>query len=145
MGNRAVITTNKNLEEIGIYLHWNGGRDSIEAFLAYCKLKGYRSPERDCYGWTCLAGVIFNYFSNGMSCGLCIAKNLDCNNWDNGTYIIKDWLIVDRMFFNAEEQDEYDLEEFIFSVDEAMPNKMKLTHEEKKNIHKVIAEVYAAR
>ena len=56
MGNRAVITTSKstdikNSTDIGIYLHWNGGRDSVQAFLKYCELKGYRSPEKDNYGW----------------------------------------------------------------------------------------------
>ena len=47
MGNRAVITTKENFENngIGIYLHWNGGRDSVEGFLEYCRRKGYRSPE----------------------------------------------------------------------------------------------------
>lgn len=145
MGNRAVITTNKNLEEIGIYLHWNGGRDSIEAFLAYCKLKGYRSPERDSYGWTCLAGVIFNTFVTGMSSGIGVAKNLDCENWDNGVYIVKDWLIVDRMFFEGEEQLDYDLKEFILEIDNRMPESMRLTNNEKANIDKVCQEVIAAR
>lgn len=28
MGNRAVITTSD--KKMGIYLHWNGGRDSVE-------------------------------------------------------------------------------------------------------------------
>ena len=54
MGNRAVITTQEyltNPDTIGVYLHWNGGRDSVQAFLLYCKLKGYRPPETDCYGW----------------------------------------------------------------------------------------------
>ena len=37
MGNRAVITTKPELTEVGMYLHWNGGRASVEAFLAYCK------------------------------------------------------------------------------------------------------------
>lgn len=31
MGNRAVITT--RAKEIGVYLHLNGGRDSVEAFI----------------------------------------------------------------------------------------------------------------
>ena len=37
MGNRAVITTKENMYNNGvaIYLHWNGGRDSVEAFLEY--------------------------------------------------------------------------------------------------------------
>jgi hypothetical protein len=38
MGNRAIIT-NKD-KKICIYLHWNGGRDSIEAFLTFCRMKG---------------------------------------------------------------------------------------------------------
>ena len=53
MGNRCVITTKENYEKggIGVYLHWNGGRDSVTAFLRYCELKGYRAPDKDCYGW----------------------------------------------------------------------------------------------
>jgi hypothetical protein len=47
MGNRAVITTED--KQLGVYVHWNGGRDSIEAFLLYCKIKGYRAPENDSY------------------------------------------------------------------------------------------------
>ena len=43
MGNRAVITTEN--KKIGIYLHWNGGRDSVEAFLKYCELKNYSLGE----------------------------------------------------------------------------------------------------
>lgn len=31
MGNRAIITTKKR--DLGVYLHWNGGRDSVGAFL----------------------------------------------------------------------------------------------------------------
>ena len=56
MGNRAVITASKsrNVEtsqDIGVYVHLNGGRDSVEAFLKYCELKKYRSPSDDNYGW----------------------------------------------------------------------------------------------
>ncbi len=40
MGNRAVITTED--KQMGVYLHWNGGRDSVEAFLDYCDLQGFR-------------------------------------------------------------------------------------------------------
>lgn len=38
MGNRAVITTPERT--FGLYLHWQGGRDSIEAFLEYAKMIG---------------------------------------------------------------------------------------------------------
>ena len=33
MGNRAIITTKDC--DLSLYLHWNGGRDSVEGFLAY--------------------------------------------------------------------------------------------------------------
>ena len=36
MGHSAVITTRNDLKDIGVYLHWNGGRDSVEGFLSYC-------------------------------------------------------------------------------------------------------------
>lgn len=42
MGNRAVITTKER--KIGLYLHWNGGRDTVEPLLKYCELQGYRPP-----------------------------------------------------------------------------------------------------
>ena len=43
MGNRAVITTRKDLKDIGIYLHWNGGRDSVEGFLPRLSFPSSRS------------------------------------------------------------------------------------------------------
>ena len=33
MGNRAVITASTAPDAPSIYLHWNGGRDSVEGFL----------------------------------------------------------------------------------------------------------------
>lgn len=128
MGNRAVITTSKASEvalsnDIGVYLHWNGGRDSVEAFLTYCKMHGYRAPETDCYGWARLCQVISNYFGGELSVGIDKCCNLDCDNFDNGTYIIENWEIVDRKYFNGAEQQNYDLCEMLLSIDEAMPTK----------------------
>ena len=48
MGNRAIIKGKG--QNLGVYVHWNGGIDSVTAFLEYCKLKGYRSPDTDTYG-----------------------------------------------------------------------------------------------
>lgn len=129
MGNRAVITTKENFENdgIGIYLHWNGGKDSVKAFLKYCELKGYRKPTNDCYGWAYLCGVITNYFGNGLSCGIDKVSELDCDNGDNGTYIIDGWEIVDRKYFEGLEQDNYDLWACIKDINNAMPTSMRLT------------------
>ena len=65
MGNRAVITTED--KQIGIYVHWNGGRESVETFLAYCDMKNYRPPETDCYGWARMCQVIGNFFGGSIS------------------------------------------------------------------------------
>lgn len=96
MGNRCVITTKEHI--IGVYLHWNGGPDSVATFLHYCKLAKYRSPETDNYGWARLCQVVGNYFDDGLSVGIDIINHLDCDNFDNGTYIIKNWSIVGREF-----------------------------------------------
>lgn len=125
MGNRAVITTED--KKIGVYVHWNGGRDSIEAFLKYCELKGFRAPETDCYGWARLCQVIANYFGgNGLSIGIDRYEHLDTDNGDNGVYIIKDWKIIDRLYFTGTEQKKYDLDKMLESIEESQPEDMKL-------------------
>ena len=117
MGNRAVITTEE--EKIGVYLHWNGGRDSVEGFLAVCKELEHRPPEDDCYGWARLCQVIGNFFGGTTSVGISTLDNLDCDNGDNGMYIIKNWKIVGRKFFkNQHEQAGFDLQEMIDSIKE---------------------------
>lgn len=97
MGNRAVITTKE--KEIGIYLHWNGGRASIEGFLQVCEEMGFRPPSQDDYGWARLAEVCCVFMGNdGLSVGVNLYKNLDTNNGDNGVYIIDGWKIVGREY-----------------------------------------------
>lgn len=136
MGNRAVITTStgwsdiQNSTELGVYLHWNGGRDSVEAFLTYCKLRGFRPPETDCYGWARLCQVIANFFGgDGLSIGIDKCCNLDCDNWDNGVYIIKNWEIVGREYFEGVEQNAYDLTEMLLEIDECQPEQQRLGEE----------------
>ena len=144
MGNRAVITTSRNLTDTGIYLHWNGGRDSVEAFLAYCNLKHYRKPEHDSYGFAMLINVITNTFGDGLSCDVNTCSRLDCDNYDNGVYIIKDWYIVDRMYEHGE-QYHYDFVAMINDIDSKQPEHMQLTREERERIPEVYAEVLKHR
>lgn len=128
MGNRAVITTKKNFENngIGIYLHWNGGYDSVSAFLKYCELKGYRTPDTDNYGWARLCQVIGNYFGGSTSVGIDTVDKLDCDNYDNGVYIIEGWKIVDRKYNRYGEQMNYELEVMLMDIDESMPEKEQI-------------------
>lgn len=133
MGNRAVITTRENFENngVGVYLHWYGGRENIEAFLKYCELKGYRRPTTDSYGWARLCQVIGNAIGGGLSLGIDTLNRLDCNNGDNGVYIIDGWQIVGREYFNGDElEEEETLEEILHDIDEAQPKSERLTKEE---------------
>ena len=135
MGNRAIIKgvgTN-----IGVYVHWNGGYDSVLAFTQYCKLKGFRSPESDpAYGTARLAQTIGNYFGGGLSVGV---ENMSGTTvmtpelvrefyLDNGVYEIKDWKIVkhwnpDVIKPEDECHEGYDLTEMLCAIDECQPNR----------------------
>lgn len=105
MGNRAVIATECGVNGVGVYLHWNGGVESVLAFCQYCKTKGYRPPNHDSYGWARLCQVVGNYFNDGLSVGIGIVKNLDYTNTDNGLYVIKDWEIVGHYMWNGNTHD----------------------------------------
>lgn len=130
MGNRAVITTKENFDNngVGVYLHWNGGRDSVDAFLAYCKLCGHRTPSEDCYGWARLCQVVGNFFGGTTSIGIDTVNNLDCDNWDNGVYIIDGWEVVDRKYFDGVEQNVYELIDMIVAIDKEQPVKLGEQH-----------------
>jgi len=134
MGNRAVITWSdkkdvKKTTDLGIYLHWNGGRDSVEAFLTYCKLQGYREPDKDNYGYARLCQVICNFMGGDLSVGIDQCRNLDCDNWDNGVYICKGWEIVGRKYFSGCEQSGYDLVEMLHAINDSMPSDDRLPKE----------------
>lgn len=139
MGNRAVITTKEGdkKNKIGVYLHWNGGRDSVSAFLKYCKLRQFRTPESDNYGWARLCQVIANFLGGSLSLGIDICERLDCDNFDNGVYLIEGWEIVGREYFDGYEQNEYDLEEMVIEIDKRQPKDDQLGEAE---IKKLLAE-----
>ena len=148
MGNRAVITnwiegeTQEQFENgqnprIGIYLHWNGGRDSVEGFLTYCKMQGYREPDYDNYGWARLCQVIANFFGGDTGIGIDMTEHLDCNNYDNGTYLIEGWNIVGRYYHEGSEQEEYGLLSMLLEIDDAMPKEQQLG---KGKIEKLLKE-----
>lgn len=137
MGNRAVITTAPYDENnLGVYLHWNGGYESVKGFLDYCKMQDYRNPHYDCYGWAYLAGVLTNFFGDGLSCGIDICSKLDTHNGDNGTYLIdENWNIVERKFngYPLETISENDLQAFIYYIDSRMPKHMQKLQEPKND------------
>ena len=136
MGNRAFITD--ETRKVGVYLHWNGGRDSVEAFLEYCKRKDCRGFGQDTsYGMARLVQVVTNFFGGTSSVGISPYPCYD----DNGIYIVRGWDIVGRKTWNYEEdkevdfpesweQHEYDLEEMIEEIDSMQPEGHRLKDKE---------------
>ena len=131
MGNMAVITTDsidlKASNNFGVYLHWDGGRDKVEAFLAYCKLKGYPPPERQPdYGWARLCLVIGNYIGGEDSLVIDLCNHMELDNGDNGVYIIRDWEIIGREYNRNPEQMDNNMFTMLCAINEAQPVKEQL-------------------
>ena len=94
MGNSAIIRTENG--RVGIYVHWGGDQLSIMAYLTFCRMKGYRLPEEDCYGWARLCAVMANSREKGLSVGVDSIEELERTMTDNGVYTIRGWEIIDR-------------------------------------------------
>ena len=118
MGNRAVIsitdsneipTANKESTP-SIYLHWNGGADTIEPLLEVAKEYGLRGDD---YGIARLTQMMGNVFGGILSIGVENVDKLDTDNGDNGTYVIdQKFNIVDRLYYRGDsEQRVYDFQE----------------------------------
>lgn len=140
MGNRAVITTPER--KIGLYLHWNGGRDTVEPLLKYCELQGYRPPSSDEYGWARIRQVMGNFFGGSTSLGIgeyTTDRRMDPG--DNGIYVIESWRIADhlrteydegwnavgmRSFGPCEEHDWHEFDDMLRAFDAAMPEELRL-------------------
>lgn len=121
MGNRATITTAPfNRKNVCIYVHWNGGLASIEAFCKAAKELGYRSPGSDSsYALARLTGLICTYFGldGDTSIGLGTVDELIGAGDDNGCWVIgEDWEIVERRNYRGEvtttaDRREYDVDQ----------------------------------
>lgn len=121
MGNRAIVKPEG--KNIGVYLHWNGGIDSVTAFLKYCELKGYRSFSDDSYGLARFCQVVGNFFGGGLSIGVetDIYETEEAAEWiDNGIYVVKGWDIV-RRIGDFEGHEGYDLDEMLHEIDVRQP------------------------
>ena len=115
MGNRAVISF--KCEGVpkeyspSIYLHWNGGRDSIEGFLKAHEKSNFRNGA---YGIARLIQLITNWFGGGLCVGVGVYSQMDTDNFDNGVYWVcsKTFKIVEREFKRQKEQQVYNVIEF---------------------------------
>ena len=120
MGNRAVITIKeKNTPKEdwqSLYLHWNGGRDTVEPLLHVAKLYGIRCQDDSNYAIARLSQLIGNTLGGTLSLGVGTYKQLDTDNFDNGVYVVEDWQIIDREFNPSNEQSEYNFDEMVKEI-----------------------------
>ena len=111
MGNRAVI--NMVDSDVAIYLHWNGGRDTVEAVLEVAKEYGLAG---DNAGMNDLYKMFHNMLADDMAETAYVGTIPEYNGsakGDNGVYIIdKSFNIIDRLDFeNKKEQQVYPFKE----------------------------------
>ena len=123
MGNRAMIMSEG--KNYGVYLHWNGGNDSVSAFLEYCEMRNFRGFD-DGYGMARFTQVVSNYFgADGLSIGIEECTNKENNGFDNGIYIVKDWEIVKCINGNSYHEG-YDKIEMLIEIDNRQPTDEQL-------------------
>ena len=111
MGNRAVI--NMVDSDVAIYLHWNGGRGTVEPVLEVAKEYGLTG---DNAGMNDLYKMFHNMLSSDMTETAYVGTIPEYNgtaSGDNGVYIIdKNFNIIDRLEFeNRKEQQVYPFKE----------------------------------
>ena len=105
MGNRAVITFSTANNAPAIYLHWNGGRASVEGFLTAARQLGLRhapTAQAQSEALDQLAEMLARFYFRcnvGMTVYRLHYAGSDRDNGDNGTYLIgRDLTIIDRLF-----------------------------------------------
>lgn len=91
---------------VGVYIHWNGGNDSVVPFCRACKEIGFRCPTDDfSYGVARFVQLVANFFGGCDDCsiGVDTLNGLDTDNYDNGVYIVGEgWEIVGREFSHGD-------------------------------------------
>ena len=130
MGNRAIIVGKGS--QTGIYLHWNGGMDSVKPFLYYASLHSSQGLGAEAYdsGLMTLITVINNFFGLKSSADIQVVDpdNLEeFSPGDNGVYVVdENWEVVERINGPKVEQSGHDFDTFVQAVDEAQPHNAQL-------------------
>jgi hypothetical protein len=111
MGNRAVITFSTANNAPAIYLHWNGGRASVEGFLTAARQLGLRhapTAQAQTEALDQLAEMLARFYFRcnvGMTVYRLHFAGSDRDNGDNGTYVLgQDLTILARLHHTRGEE-----------------------------------------
>lgn len=99
MGNRAYVAFADD-NPVAVYLHWNGGPESVYTFLDCLKEAGVRLDD---YGPARFCQMIGNFFGDTLSVGVSAVPLKDGKpDWaalaheENGLYVVREGWEVDR-------------------------------------------------
>lgn len=111
MGNRAVIVKASDMGKQSkcLYLHWNGGKASVKAFLQAAKHLGLDASSPDFLEELghLVAGTFFGVELGQKNIYLQAYGRADKDNFDNGVFVIDDDAkIVDRIFQRILDEDD---------------------------------------
>ena len=105
MGNRAVITFDTADNAPAIYLHWNGGRASVQGFIDAARALGLRhapTAAAQTEALDQLAELLARHYFRcnvGMTVYRLHYAGADRDNGDNGTYLLgRDLSIIERFY-----------------------------------------------
>ena len=105
MGNRAVITFDTADNAPAIYLHWNGGRASVQGFIDAARALGLRhapTAAAQTQALDQLAELLARHYFRcnvGMTVYRLHYAGADRDNGDNGTYLLgRDLSIIERFY-----------------------------------------------
>jgi hypothetical protein len=96
MGNRAMIvfTDGQGSYSPAVYLHWNGGPESVYTFLDYMADRGCRMSDDPSYASARFCQIVGNHFGGTLSLGLQAAPSNEAGALalaevgDNGVYVV---------------------------------------------------------
>jgi hypothetical protein len=111
MGNRAVITFSQHKTAPCIYLHWNGGRASVEAFIKSAKHLGLhvcKNEYEEHKVMDLLAEMIATHFFE-TKVGMTVYREQygisDTSNSDNGVYVLDSKLNICKRILNGSHEE----------------------------------------
>lgn len=130
MGNRALIVGKDS--HVGVYMHWNGGMDSVAPMLEYASFHSAQGLGKEAYdaGLATLVTIANNFTEFGSV----YVESVDPEEltedygyeFDNGIYVVDGWNIVGRIGAPDQEQNFHDHKEMMIAFDKAQPEVMQL-------------------
>lgn len=118
MGDRAVFCfretgfDNGDYTGPGVYIHWLYGDDKAEAYMRLAKELNLRTEDPGVEAAHLAHLMLLN---EGLNETIEVGdiSDLDCNNYDNGLYVVKKWNIEKKFFSEEYKFDEKQVEKFL--------------------------------